>query len=559
MITFPQFDLQDPQEDKLLADFEGVLDSLEGEASSAVRLDKLEAWERARRSFQDWRALVGVRFHQDTQDEARRKRRERSDELDARITTLDAKIKRAFIAALPDEAVEARVGDTALARWAADVKSGDPALEEDLIAESKLGAAYTALRGGAKVEFEGQTYPIPAMGKFAVDSDRERRLAAHEALWSWWASNGGDVDRIYDELVTLRHGMAQRLGLSSFVELGYLRMHRVDYTREDVGHFRTAVQEHVVPLAARLFADQAKRLGVDPLRYADEGVHHPEGNPEPVAGPEGLAALGQQAFGALHPELGSFFDLLVERQLLDLPTRPGKAGGGFCSFLPETGLPFIFANCNGTQGDVRVLVHEAGHAFQMYQSRTQDLMEKIFPTYESCEVHSMGLEFLSWPQMETFFGADADRFRRSHLIQALCFLPYGVAVDHFQHEVYDNPDWTPAERHAAWKRMEELYLPWRSYGDVEYANRGTFWQRQMHIVAAPFYYIDYTLAQTCALQFWVRSLDDHAGAMEEYVALCKRGGTLPFQAMARSANLTSPFDPGCLADVAARAAAWLES
>ncbi len=290
MITFPQFDLQDPQEDKLLADFEGVLDSLEGEASSAVRLDKLEAWERARRSFQDWRALVGVRFHQDTQDEARRKRRERSDELDARITTLDAKIKRAFIAALPDEAVEARVGDTALARWAADVKSGDPALEEDLIAESKLGAAYTALRGGAKVEFEGQTYPIPAMGKFAVDSDRERRLAAHEALWSWWASNGGDVDRIYDELVTLRHGMAQRLGLSSFVELGYLRMHRVDYTREDVGHFRTAVQEHVVSLAGRLFADQAKRLGVDPLRHADEGVHHPEGNPEPVAGLSGAVS-----------------------------------------------------------------------------------------------------------------------------------------------------------------------------------------------------------------------------------------------------------------------------
>ena len=181
-------------------------------------------------------------------------------------------------------------------------------------------------------------------------------------------------------------------------------------------------------------------------------------------------------------------------------------------------------------------------------------IDYLWPTAEACEIHSMGLEFLTWPQMDRFFGSgDGDRFRAIHLEESLLFLPYGVAIDHFQHKVYENPDATPAERHAMWQEMERTYLPWRDYGDLARPGEGGFWQVQLHVYRYPFYYIDYTLAQTCALQFWKRSEEDFAEAMEAYVALCRRGGEAPFQELVKGAGLISPFEPGCLSDVVTHA------
>jgi M3 family oligoendopeptidase len=256
-------------------------------------------------------------------------------------------------------------------------------------------------------------------------------------------------------------------------------------------------------------------------------------------------------------ELGPFFRRLNEGGFLDLMARQGKAGGGFCTSFPVAGMPFIFANFNGTQDDVNVFTHEMGHAFQNFQSRSQGLTDYLWPTYESAEIHSMSLEFLTWPHMECFFGDEADRFRRTHLTDAILFLPYGTAVDHFQHEIYGRPDLGPAQRHDLWREMEATYLPWRDWGDLDYPARGGRWQNQRHIYLAPFYYIDYVLAQTCALQFWVRAEEDHAAALSDYVALCRRGGEAPFRELARSAGLTSPFDDGCLAGIVDRARAAL--
>jgi oligoendopeptidase F len=102
------------------------------------------------------------------------------------------------------------------------------------------------------------------------------------------------------------------------------------------------------------------------------------------------------------------------------------------------------------------------------------------------------MEFITWPWMENFFKEDTDKYKFSHLSGALEFLPYGVAVDEFQHFVYENPEATPAERKKAWRELEEKYLPHRDYDGNDYLNRGGFWQRQGHIYQIPFYYIDYT-------------------------------------------------------------------
>ena len=179
-------------------------------------------------------------------------------------------------------------------------------------------------------------------------------------------------------------------------------------------------------------------------------------------------------------------------------------------------------------------------------------------TSESAEIHSMSLEFLAWPHMELFFGGAAEDFRRTHLMEQLMFLPYGVAIDHFQHEVYANPDASPAERFALWRDLERTYMPWRDHGDLPHVSEGGAWQMQRHVYLYPFYYVDYVLAGVCALQFWERSQRDFAGALAEYEALCARGGSLPFRKLTASAGLVSPFEDGCLERVVDAARAHLE-
>lgn len=558
-LRFSTFDVADPDEGELLSRFQGALTSISDADDDASRIQALDRWDHLRREFSTWRSLVSLRFQQDTRDEERRTRRELADKLSAEVSLIDADVKRALVGGTDAATLEARAGEQALACWRADMEAYAPELKEDLVEESRLVAKYVALLASAQVPFRGETYNFSGMSPFTQDSDRATREEAVRALCGWYAAHDEELDGIYDELVHLRDGMAKKVGLRDFVELGYRRMHRVDYDRHDVERFREEVRRVVVPLATEMRVAQAETLGVDTLMFWDEGVHDVRGNPAPIGGPDELVARGREVFRDANPEVGGFFDKMVEHELLDLNLRAGKAGGGFCTFFPDLKAPFIFANCNGTQDDVRVLVHETGHAFQMWSSRDLDLLDQLHPTLEACEIHSMALEFLVWPQMETFFGADADRYRRLHLADALTFLPYGIAVDHFQHLVYERPDATPAERREMWEEMERTYMPWRQYADLPHYGEGRLWQRQRHIYGMPFYYIDYTLAQTCALQLWARAFDDREGALRDYVALCRRGGTASFQKLARSAGITSPFESGCLENVVRRAREWLGS
>jgi len=263
-------------------------------------------------------------------------------------------------------------------------------------------------------------------------------------------------------------------------------------------------------------------------------------------------------FERMDPRLADFFRMMNEGNFLDLQNRPSKAPGGFCTSFANASMPYIFANFNGTHHDIDVFTHEMGHAFQNWESRHQPGFDYLWPTMESAEIHSMSLEALAYPHIALMVGEDqADRYRRMHLTESLTFLPYGVLVDHYQHEVYANPEAAPAERHAMWRRLEKLYMPWRDFGDISYPAKGAYWQQQGHIFSVPFYYIDYTLALCCALQFWVKSRENYPAALADYVALCGRGGAAPFQALVASAGLISPFADGALADVVKEAEAVL--
>ncbi len=322
--------------------------------------------------------------------------------------------------------------------------------------------------------------------------------------------------------------------------------------------YREMVLKHVVRLATKLRKRQQKRLGLKEFYYFDESLQFNTGNPVPKGDAEWIVANAEKMYAELSPETNDFFQFMKNNELMDLVNRKGKAGGGYCTVFKKYKSPFIFSNFNGTSGDIKVLTHEAGHAFQGYSSMDKVAPEYTFPTMEAAEIHSMSMEFLTWDWMDYFFEEDTDKFKFAHLSRSITFLPYGVAVDEFQHFVYENPEVSPKERNEAWRRIEQKYLPHRIYNNIPFLESGRFWQQQRHIYKSPFYYIDYTLAQVCALQFWKRYNEDSKQAMEDYTRLCKAGGSQSFLNLVKLAKLRSPFEETTLVEVMAEADAWLE-
>ena len=427
--------------------------------------------------------------------------------------------------------------------------------------ENQLTTAYSKLLASARIEFEGKTYTHSQMTPFKTDPDDKRRLAAWKAQGQWFKDNQAELDRIYDELVKLRDQMGRNLGCKNYIPLGYDRMGRNCYGQEDVEKFRAAVRKYLVPVADAIYRRQAERLGVSyPLSFADEALSFRSGNPKPKGTAEDILAAGRKFYAELSPETKEFFDTMLDRELMDVLSTEGKAGGGYCTGLGEYKVPFIFANFNGTIGDVTVVTHEAGHAFAYWMNRDRVPSSYAWPGMEACEVHSMSMEFMAWPWAEDFFGEDARKFRYSHLADAITFIPYGTLVDHFQHEVYEHPEMTPAERHATWKRLLGVYQPWLSLdGDIPFYADGEGWQRQSHIYESPFYYIDYCLAQTVSLEFWALLQEDPKNAWARYMAYTRQGGSRVFTELLENAGLESPFDEATLRGVCEKAASWLEA
>ena len=425
--------------------------------------------------------------------------------------------------------------------------------------ENRLSSQYSKLIVSAEIEFKGKIYNLSQMQPFMLNKEQDERKKATQAYLSFFEKNEDELDRIYDQLVQVRTQMAQKLGYDNYIPLGYLRMNRLDYTSDMVAMFRKQVQEEIVPIASKLYQRQAKRLGLETLTCFDEKFEFASGNPVPKCSFDKMISIANIMYHELSSETGSFFDTMVKMNLLDLVSKPKKRAGGYCTSLPEYKVPFIFSNFNGTSADVDVLTHEAGHAFQIYMSKDIELQECLMATEESCEIHSMSMEFFAWPWMPLFFKEDTEKYYYLHLSDSIKFIPYGVLVDHFQHEVYAYPEMSAAERKSTWHHLEKMYLPHKNYEDAPLLERGGWWYRQNHIFNNPFYYIDYTLAQLCALQFWERKHHDDPTCWHDYVELCKQGGKYPFLDLVQLAGLKSPFKKGTVHTVMMNIEAYLHS
>ncbi|MGO3601870.1 MAG: M3 family oligoendopeptidase [Enterococcus malodoratus] len=409
--------------------------------------------------------------------------------------------------------------------------------------ENEMVSQYIQVIASAELEFEGKKRTLSELSAFFTEPNREIRKAAHAVYESFFVTHEQEIDEIFDQLVSLRHQQAQKLGFANYVEYGDRLMNRWSYDRQQLHAFRQFIVEEVVPINQKLYKRQQERLGIDTLFHYDLPLVYPTGNPRPQGNRNDLVQKAQAMYHELSDETGNFFDQMIQQELMDLDGRPGKQSGGYCEFIDEVQMPFIFANFNGTSDDVDVLTHETGHAFQSYLSRWITEPELVFPTSDTAEIHSMSMEFLTWPWMNKFFGTDSEKYKFAHLSSALQFLPYGALVDHFQEEIYLHPEWSAAERKNCWRELEKQYCPERDYQSSEALARGIYWYRQGHIFEVPFYYIDYTLAQVCALQFWQRSIvEQDPTTWEDYLAICRIGGSKTFLETVQLGHLSSPFD-----------------
>ena len=436
-------------------------------------------------------------------------------------------------------------------------------IDEDLVKESDLSTEYRRLTSAGVIDFDGKKLSLSEMTPYTTSTSREVRKKAQEAKWKFFNDNKEQLDRIYDDLVKLRHGMAIKLGYKNFIELSYANMLRTDYNWDDVKLFRENVKKYIVPVVTELKKKQQKRLGVDKMFYYDDPVFFNSGNPRPKDNIDTILKNSLTVYDELSPETGEFFRFMYNNEMMDLPVKKDKAIGGYCTFIPAYKSPFIFSNFNGTEEDIKVLTHEAGHAFQAYCSKDFDMPEYITPTMEACEIHSMSMEFLTWDRMDLYFGENAEKFKYAHLTKSIDFIPYGVTVDEFQHFVFENPEATPKERKLKWLEIEKKYMPWKIYEDNEFLEEGGFWQHQRHIYEKPFYYIDYCLAEICALQFWNKYNNSKNGqkknVLNDYITLCKAGGSKSFLDLVKLAKLEYPFGKEAMENSIANAASWLNN
>ena len=545
--------------EKIKKEFSELIKSFEKAENVEGQVNAFDEIIKLRNHIETMQTLVSVRHSIDTNDEFYDKENEYMDEISPILFGFTNDFYKALVnSKFKDELIQ-KYGKFLFDLAENTLKTFSPEIIPDAQEENRLSSKYSKLIASAKIDFDGKELNLSQMVPYTQSKDRNVRIEAAKKVAQFFSENQDEFDDIYDSLVKVRTRMAQKMGYKNFVEFGYKQLSRLEYDAKMVEGYRKQVLENIMPLHTELRERQGKRLGVDKLKFYDEAIKFNSGNADPHRSPEWILNNGKTMYKELSKETDEFFTFMTENNLLDLLSKKGKMSGGYCTYIPEHKAPFIFANFNGTSHDIDVLTHEAGHAFQVYQSRGFEVPEYLWPSYEACEIHSMSMEFLTWPWMNLFFENDTDKYKFIHLSEALLFIPYGVTVDEFQHWVYENPEATPKERREKWIEIEKKYLPTRDYGEVEELKNGIFWFRQGHIFSSPFYYIDYTLAQVCAFQFWIKSRENREKAWQDYLNLCKLGGSKPFFELMKSANLKNPFEEGTLAFVIPKIKEYLDN
>ena len=505
--------------------------------------------------------LANIHYTCDTRDAYWKAEQDFFDANGPAVTNASVEISRAFLANPHVDALTEKFGTTCVAGMKNAVLSMDDRTVELQQQFNALVSRYQQIYGGALVELDGKQLTIPQLGPYKEDLNPAVRRAAYEAEAGYFDAHRAELDELYGQIVQNLNAQARVMGYHDYSELSYVRMNRIGYGPEEIRKFRDQVANDVVPQLQKVMALRAKRTGIAHPAFTDLPILFRDGNPKPIPGYKARMDAARTMYHELSPETAEFIDFMQDNELFDVESRPGKMSGGYMTSLPSYKAPFIFANWNDTSGDVDVLTHECGHAFEGYVAERDPAIPADLecPGMESAEIHSMAMEFLTAPWHHLLFGKDTDKYALLHAEDSFVFLAYGCEVDEFQHIMYQNPDLTPDERNAEWLKLEKKYRPWIDFADLPFYGRGAGWQRQLHIYECPFYYIDYCLSTMAALQFFLLSLTDHKDAWERYLRLVRRAGTASYTELLETAGLKVPFEEGSIKGIAQQMTDWLET
>ena len=505
--------------------------------------------------------LANIHYTCDTRDAYWKAEQDFFDANGPAVTNASVEISRAFLANPHVDALTEKFGTTCVAGMKNAVLSMDDRTVELQQQFNALVSRYQQIYGGALVELDGKQLTIPQLGPYKEDLDPAVRRAAYEAEAGYFDAHRAELDELYGEIVQNLNAQARVMGYHDYSELSYVRMNRIGYGPEEIRKFRDQVANDVVPQLQKVMALRAKRTGIAHPAFTDLPILFRDGNPKPIPGYKARMDAARTMYHELSPETAEFIDFMQDNELFDVESRPGKMSGGYMTSLPSYKAPFIFANWNDTSGDVDVLTHECGHAFEGYVAERDPAIPADLecPGMESAEIHSMAMEFLTAPWHHLLFGRDTDKYALLHAEDSFVFLAYGCEVDEFQHIMYQNPDLTPDERNAEWLKLEKKYRPWIDFDNLPFYGRGAGWQRQLHIYECPFYYIDYCLSTMAALQFFLLSLTDHKDAWARYLRLVRRAGTASYTELLETAGLKVPFEEGSIKGIAQQMTDWLEN
>ena len=505
--------------------------------------------------------LANIHYTCDTRDAYWKAEQDFFDANGPAVTNASVEISRAFLANPHVDVLTAKFGTTCVAGMKNAVLGMDDRTVELQQQFNALVSRYQQIYGGALVELDGKQLTIPQLGPYKEDLDPAVRRAAYEAEAGYFDAHRAELDELYGEIVKNLNAQARVMGYHDYSELSYVRMNRIGYGPEEIRKFRDQVANDVVPQLQKVMAMRAKRTGIARPTFTDLPIMFKDGNPKPIPGYKARMDAARTMYHELSPETAEFIDFMQDNELFDVESRPGKMSGGYMTSLPSYKAPFIFANWNNTSGDVDVLTHECGHAFEGYVAERDPAIPADLecPGMESAEIHSMAMEFLTAPWHHLLFGRDTDKYALLHAEDSFVFLAYGCEVDEFQHIMYQNPDLTPDERNAEWLKLEKKYRPWIDFAGLPFYGRGAGWQRQLHIYECPFYYIDYCLSTMAALQFFLLSLTDHKDAWARYLRLVRRAGMASYTELLETAGLKVPFEEGSIKGIAQQMTDWLEA
>lgn len=420
-----------------------------------------------------------------------------------------------------------------------------PLLAED----RRLGTEYNKIIGAQTVSWRGEERTLLQLGPVLQGPDRAEREAAWRLASARQLADRAAINELWGRVFALRGRIAANAGLASYRDYAWRARRRFDYTPDDCLRFHEAIEAAVVPAAARVYERRRQRLGLAGLRPWDTDAR-PADAPElrPFRGQEELAARAEAVLARVDPQLGAHFATMRREGLLDLENRRGKAPGGYCTSFPVAQRPFIFMNAVGLPGDVRTILHEDGHAFHSFEMQGLPYSQQRAITMEFAEVASMAMELLAAPYLRRADGGYYDeagyaQARVEHLEGILLFWPYMAVVDGFQHWAYNHPEQggDPAACDAAWAGLWARFTPGVDWSGLD-DELVTGWHRKQHIHRAPFYYVEYGLAQLGAVQVWRNALADQAGAVARYRRALALGSTAALPELYAAAGARFAFD-----------------